>query len=189
MTLSRDARRSPARAAASAALEYTAWTAAGTLFWLATASTVTGVETVVAAAVSLAGAVLARLARRALPFRARPGRQWLRWAATVPVAAAADMVRLPGWFRRGQPEQLREDAMPACGPRETGWRAGGIVALSATPGSIVVASDPESGAALIHTITRGWPRLDEKILTTGDGAEARARAPRREEGKRQEDGQ
>jgi hypothetical protein len=99
------------------------------------------------------------------------------------------MVRLPGWFRRGQPAQLHEDAMPSGGPRETGWRAGGIVALSATPGSIVVASDPESGAALIHTITPGWPRLDQKILTTGDGAEVRAHTPRPEEGQRPDEDQ
>ncbi|MDP9882666.1 multisubunit Na+/H+ antiporter MnhE subunit [Sinomonas atrocyanea] len=153
-------RAAPARAAG----EYAAWTAAGTLFWLATASTVTAVETVAAAAVSLVCAVLARLARRALPFRARPVRGWLRWAAVVPVAAVADMVRLPRWLRAGQPEELREATMPAGGPRQTGWRAGGIVALSATPGSVVVASDPDSGAVTVHSVTSGWPRLDEQVL-------------------------
>ncbi|MDR6622072.1 hypothetical protein [Sinomonas atrocyanea] len=151
-------------AQARAALEYALWTAAGTLFWLATASSVTAVETAVAAAVSLVCAVLARLARRALPFRARPVRGWLRWAAAVPAATVADLVRLPGWLRTGQREELREAGMPAGGPRETGWRAGGIVALSATPGSIVVASDPESGAVKVHSITSGWPRLDEQVL-------------------------
>lgn len=160
MTPQRPTRTSPVRAI----LEYALWTVAGTLFWLATASTVTAVETGIAAAVSLVCAVLARLARRALPFRARPGREWLRWAAVVPLAAGADLVRLPGWLRSGQPEQLREAAMPTGGDREAGWRAGGIVALSATPGSVVVASDPDSGAVTVHSVTSGWPRLDEQVL-------------------------
>ncbi|AMM31363.1 hypothetical protein SA2016_0673 [Sinomonas atrocyanea] len=160
MTPPRHTRPAPVRAF----LEYVLWTAVGTLFWLATASTVTAVETGIAAAVSLVCAVLARLARRALPFRARPGREWLRWAAVVPLAACADLLRLPGWLRSGQPEQLREAAMPTGGDRQTGWRAGGIVALSATPGSVVVASDPDSGAVTVHSVTSGWPRLDEQVL-------------------------
>lgn len=158
-------RQAASRAApARAALEYALWTVAGTLFWLATASTVTAVETAVAAAVSVVCAVLARMARRALPFRARPVRGWLRWVAVVPAATVADMVRLPGWLRTGQREELRAAAMPSGSPRQTGWRAGGIVALSATPGSVVVASDPDSGAVKVHSITSGWPRLDEQVL-------------------------
>ncbi|MGT2463267.1 hypothetical protein [Sinomonas atrocyanea] len=160
MTPPRHTRPAPVRAL----LEYAVWTAIGTLFWLATASTVTVTETLIAAAVALVCAVLARLARRALPFRARPGREWLGWGATVPLAAVADLVRLPGWLRSGQPEQLREAAMPTGGARQTGWRAGGIVALSATPGTVVVASDPDSGAVTVHSVTSGWPRLDEQVL-------------------------
>ncbi|WP_369046489.1 hypothetical protein [Sinomonas sp. P10A9] len=158
-----------ARGAAGALVELTLWTIAGTLFWLATASTISVVEVLIAALAALLGGILARAARRAMPFRARPRRVWLRWAATVPVAAMADMVRLAGWLGGSQPEDLRTASMPqGRGPRETGWRAGGIVSLSATPGSVVVGSDPEVGTVTVHTLVSGWPGLDESVLRPRD---------------------
>lgn len=150
-------------------VEVAAWTLAGTLFWLATASSVTAAEAIAAAAVALPAGALATVARRAMPFRALPRRVWPRWAATVPVAAVADMVRLTGWLRTRQPGQLRAGHMPGGdGARETGWRAGGIVALSATPGSVVVASDPEAGTVTVHSLVHGWPGLDEDVLRSGE---------------------
>lgn len=145
--------------------EVAAWTAAGTLFWIATASSVTPAEALVAVAIALPVGVVAGVARRAMPFRARPRRVWLRWVAMVPVAAVADMVRLVGWLRSGQPEDLRAARVPAGhGAGEAGWRAGGIVAVSATPGSVVVGCDPEDGTAVVHSLVRGWPHLDTSVL-------------------------
>ncbi|NUP74889.1 MAG: hypothetical protein HOQ07_09635, partial [Sinomonas sp.] len=136
-----------------------------TVFWLATAATITLAETLVAAAVALVGAVLARVARRAMPFNARPRRVWLGWAALVPVAAAADMARLVRWYRGPQKAEVRESRMPASErPPATGWRAGGITVLSATPGSVVIDSDPTSGRVKVHSLVGGWPHLDEKVL-------------------------
>lgn len=158
-----------ARGAAGALVELALWTIAGTLFWLATASTIAAAEVLVAAPTSLLAGILARAARHAMPFRARPRRVWLRWAATVPVAAIADMVRLGGWLGGSQPADLRTAPMPrGRGTREAGWRAGGIVSLSATPGSVVVASDPSAGTVTVHTLVRGWPGLDESVLRPKD---------------------
>ena len=162
-----------ARGVAGALVELALWWVAGTVFWLATVSTVTLAETLAAALVSLIGAVLARLARRAMPFRLTVRREWLRWAATVPVAAFADAVRLARWLpgpgnapkRTVELDALREGRMPGSRrPAETGWRAGGIIALSATPGSVVVDSDPATGKVLVHTLVEGWPGLHEKVL-------------------------
>lgn len=162
-----------ARGVAVAVLELALWWAAGTVFWLATASTVTASESLVAAAVSLVGAFLARLGRRAIPFAARPRRVWALWAALVPVAAAADMARLVRWLAGPQPDELREGAVPgsstAADPvAAAGWRAAGIAALSATPGAVVIDEDPDEGTVLAHTLVQGWPQLDAKVL----GAEA-----------------
>lgn len=158
-----------ARGARGWALEVGLWTTAGTVFWLATASTITLAEALVAAGVAVVCSVLARAARRAMPFSARPRGVWLRWAITVPVAAAADMVRLGGGLSGAKAADLREATMPAGGPRETGWRAGGIIALSATPGSVVVSSDRDTGTVMVHTLARGWPRLDDDVLKDDTG--------------------
>ena len=164
-----------ARGVAGALAELVLWWAGGMLFWLATASTLTVIETLVAAAVALAAAVLARLARRAIPFAARPRLAWLRWAALVPVSAFADAVRLVPWLRGRQPEDLVEEHLPgSTGEAETGLRAGGIVALSATPGTVVVDSDPRTGTIRLHSLVTGWPHLDEVVAGSADSAHRRS---------------
>ena len=155
----------PERRFAPALAEIVLWWAAGTVFWLATASTITAVEAAVAALVSLVGAVLARMARRAMPFELTVRRVWLRWAAMVPVAAVADALRLARWLPGEQPAEVREGHLPADqGPAGVGWRAGGVVALSATPGSVVVDADPASGRVLVHSLADGWPGLGQEVL-------------------------
>lgn len=159
-----------ARGVVGALTELVLWWVGGTLFWLATASTVTMSETLVAAAIALIAAVLARLARRAIPFDAKPRLAWLRWAALVPVSAVADAARLVPWLGGRQAEDIVEARLPASTDRaETGLRAGGIVALSATPGTVVVDCEPRSGTVRMHSLVKGWPHLDERV-TAGAGS-------------------
>jgi hypothetical protein len=81
-----------------ALLELVLWWIAGTLSWLVTVSTASVPETVAAASTALLCAVLGRMARRAMGFRAAARGIWLRWAAPVPAAAVADTVRLARWL-------------------------------------------------------------------------------------------
>ncbi|KHL03262.1 hypothetical protein [Sinomonas humi] len=164
-----------ARGVVGALAELVLWWAGGTIFWLATASTLTVSETLIAAAVALAGAVLARLARRAIPFAARPGVAWLRWTVLVPVSAVADALRLVPWLGGSQPEDLVEKRLAAStGQAETGLRAAGIVALSATPGTVVVDCEPRSGTVRMHSLVNGWPHLDEQVAAGADSAPRRS---------------
>lgn len=172
-----------ARGAVGALAELALWCLGGTLFWLATASTVTFGETLIAAAIALIAAVLARVARRAIPFQAKPPLAWIRWAALVPVSAVADAVRLVPWLRGRQPEGIAEEHLPgSTAPTETGLRAGGIVALSATPGTVVVDCDPTTGAVRLHSLVKGWPHLDEQVVAGADPAGTRSATSRSERG-------
>lgn len=153
-----------ARGVAGALLELALWWIGGTVSWLATASTVTLPETIVAAGAALIGAILARAARRAMGFSAAVRPAWFRWAGLVPVAALADALRLARWLPGPQEETLDEKPMPASqSPAAVGWRAGAMVALSATPGSVVFDSAPPRHGIQVHTLVEGWPRLDHRV--------------------------
>ncbi|MDQ0028428.1 hypothetical protein [Arthrobacter bambusae] len=157
------------RGVSGALLELVLWWLAGTLSWLVTASTVTVPETVAAASTALFGAVLARMARRAMGFQAAARVIWLRWAALVPAAAVSDSVRLARWLAGPRRESLGEQQMPGTrSPKATGWRAGAMIALSSTPGSVVFYSDPDSNRLRVHVLAQGWPRLDRHVAS-GDG--------------------
>lgn len=147
-----------------AVLELVLWWIAGTLSWLVTVSTVTVPETVAAASTALLGAVLARMARRAMGFQAAARGIWLRWAALVPAAAVTDTVRLARWLAVPRGESLKEQRMPGtASPEATGWRAAAMIALSSTPGSVVFYSDPDGNRIRVHVLADGWPRLDRQV--------------------------
>lgn len=153
-----------ARGVAGALLELVLWWLAGTLSWLVTVTTVTVAETVAAASTAVLGAVLARMARRAMDFQAAPRRIWLRWAALVPAAALADTIRLARWLAGPRGESLSAHRMPETqSPQATGWRAGAMIAMSATPGSVVFSSDPDGDRIRVHVLAQGWPGLDRHV--------------------------
>ncbi len=158
-----------ARGVSGALGELALWWLAGTLSWLVTVSTVTVPETVTAVSTALLGAMLARMARRAMGFQAAAQGIWLRWAALVPLAAVTDTVRLAGWLTGPQEETLGEQPMPGTRqPRGRGWRAGAMIALSATPGSVVFSSDPVMNRIRVHVLASGWPDL-ERHIASGTG--------------------
>lgn len=152
------------RGVSGAILELVLWWMAGTVSWLVTVTTVTVPETVAAASTAVFGAVLARMARRAMGFRAAARGIWLRWAALVPAAAVADTARLARWLAGPRRESLNGRTMPGSrSPRATGWTAGAMIALSATPGSVVFSSDPDGNRIRVHVLTQGWPDLDKHV--------------------------
>jgi len=163
------------RKVAGIVLEAACWWIACTAVWLATLGTITKAELVVAAGAGLPCAVLACASRRAMRLRARiPARVW-RWAFLVPVTAVTDLVRVAGWAvratsGRGRSSRIVSRALP---PGEsapaTGWRATAAVAVSATPGTLVLDVDPDSGVALMHAIVRSTPALDARVAVRTDG--------------------
>lgn len=156
-----------------AGIELAAWWIAGFLIWTATLSSASGPELLVGALAAAVCAVLARLARRAMGrqpgLSPRMWARWLRWALLVPVAAAADLLRLVRWLVAGLPEpgtqerELRVSVPSGDEPAAITWRQGAVLAISSTPGSVVLRIDADNAALELDQLVRGWPELDRRV--------------------------
>lgn len=156
-----------------AGIEIAAWWFAGFLVWTATLSSVSAAELLIGALAGAVCAVLARVARRAMG--GQPGlssamwSRWARWALLVPVAAAADLMRLVGWLAAGRHEPEPADrglrlAVPSGdSPDAITWRQGATLAVSSTPGSVVTWIDRDDGALVIDQLVSGRPGLDRRV--------------------------
>lgn len=156
------------------AAELGLWWIGGLVFWLATVASITLPEAVIAALAAAVGAVLARSARRAMGFRVRPRLVWLRWASMVPVAVVADLGRLVVWLRHPSRSGDRAERLfPGSGrPAQVGWRAAAMIAVSATPGSVVFDADPVTGRVRLHSLVQGPPSID-RLAERGSARQAR----------------
>jgi multisubunit Na+/H+ antiporter MnhE subunit len=133
--------------------------------WLLTLSSVNTAELVAAVAAGLPCAVVAVLARRAVRGPLSPRAAWLRWLLPVPVAVLADSARVlavaaGALVGRRIPEgDLRRVTLPR--DRSAGdWQnrqAAAVILVSASPGSVVLDVDVDSGEALVHVLTTGRP--------------------------------
>jgi multisubunit Na+/H+ antiporter MnhE subunit len=145
------------------------WFVAGVILWMATVSTITVAETVVAVLASAGSAVLAVMARQAMSLRVLVTGRWFVWLALVPVGAVMDTGRLVGWLVRRAPEPSEEDAVvhrrvPAgTAGAAVGWRAAATAAISATPGSVVIDADGDAGRLTLHRLVSGPPSIDERV--------------------------
>jgi multisubunit Na+/H+ antiporter MnhE subunit len=146
-------------------LEVAFWWAVGVGLWLLTLSSVSGQELVAAIATGLPCAVMAVLARRAVRGPLRPRPAWLRWLLPVPVAVLTDSVRVLGVAagalvgRRIPDGDLRRVTLPRDDSAED-WQnrqAAAVVLVSASPGTVVIDVDPDSGEALVHELASGRP--------------------------------
>lgn len=156
-----------------AGIEIAAWWIAGFLVWTATLSSVSAAELVLGALAAAVCGVLARIARRAMG--GQPGlssamwSRWVRWALLVPVAAAADLMRLVGWLAAGRYEpdaadRIVELAVPSGTGRDAiTWRQGATLAVSSTPGSVVAGIDPDNGTLVVDQLVSGRPGLDRRV--------------------------
>lgn len=156
-----------------AGIEIAAWWVAGWLIWTATLSSVSAAELVAGAVAAGVCAVLARLARQAMGrqpgLTPRMWSRWLTWALVVPVAAAADLMRLVRWLFAGAREPSDGDrAVRVSTPAGDGataitWRQGAALAVSSTPGSVVVGIEPDEGRLDLDQLVTGWPGLDQRV--------------------------
>jgi multisubunit Na+/H+ antiporter MnhE subunit len=145
--------------------EVALWWAACVGTWLLTLSSVNTAELVAAVAAGLPCAVVAVLARRAVRGPLSPRAAWLRWLLPVPVAVLADSARVLGVAagavvgRRIPEGDLRRVILPR--DRSDGdWQnrqAAAVILVSASPGSVVLDVDPDSGEALVHELATGRP--------------------------------
>lgn len=150
------------------------WMGACTGVWLLTLSSVSWPELVVAAACGLPCAVAARAGRRAVGGSWRPRLRWLAWLGPLAAAIPADLARLfllaarpgaAGAGTGGPPGRFQQITMPRGEPAPvaSARHALATLTISATPGSLVIDSDPATGTVDLHDLGSGWPRLDQVV--------------------------
>ncbi|MEV8565516.1 hypothetical protein AB0436_07985 [Streptomyces sp. NPDC051322] len=152
------------------AVEILWWWGVAVAIWLATLSSVTLWECVVAAACGLPCAVAARAGRRAVGGAWAPRLRWAAWALPWAGAVVADTARvlLVPLRRRDRSRplgELREIELPKGESREVAAArvALATMALSATPGSFVVDHDAEEHTLVVHSLVEGHPRMEEVV--------------------------
>lgn len=151
------------------AAETLVWTALCTGVWLLTLSSISAPEVVTAVLSSVPCGIVAVAARLAVQGHWPPRPAWARWLLPFPVAVVADGLRVLGLAagvlvgRRIpageiQRQQLRRDR-PL--PRWHAHQALALTLVTATPGSVVLDIDEESGEMLTHALGSGRPQMEE----------------------------
>jgi hypothetical protein len=124
-------------------------------------------ELLVAVLLGLAGAVVASLARTAQQSSWRLGSGWLAWLPLLPGRVLADTAGVLLAAARGESGSWREVPVADAqrdDARGRAARALGAIALSLSPGSVVVDVDPASGRARLHSFgSRGGSALEKAI--------------------------
>jgi multisubunit Na+/H+ antiporter MnhE subunit len=125
--------------------------------WMASLSAWSPHELEVAVPCALLCALAAAGARRAVRGRWHVPGEMLTWLALLPVAIVTDAVKvlsLPLRGGRGAGTSFRTVTVSGRGDsaEQSGRRAVATIALSSTPGSYVVATDPDHGTALLHVV-------------------------------------
>ena len=147
------------------------WWAAGVGMWLLTLSSVPRAELVTAVVSALPCAVVAVLARRAVRGPLEPRAAWLRWLVPVPAAVVADSVRILALAagvlggRRVPDGDLRRVTLHR-DRDEQDWQnrqAAATVLVSASPGTVVLDLDADSGEMLLHSLGSGRPHVEEAV--------------------------
>ena len=131
--------------------------------WTLTLSTVTLAESLVAVAATLPAAASAVAARRAERVGWRPALSWARWALVWPVAVAADTGRvLVAVARRRTGDFADVDVSGEAGQRRSARRAFAALALTSTPGAVVLDVSHEDDM-VVHALGGGPPHMERKV--------------------------
>jgi len=146
---------------ARALTEVLVWSAVTAAVWLATLSSVTLSELCFAVAAGIACGILARAGRRSLGAAWRFRWRWLTWPVLVGTAAVVQSFQLWATTVRERPSgTLTEVQLPSEDPLlAAGRRAAAILALTATPGSVVAASDPGRHRLAVHAVVDAGPDI------------------------------
>lgn len=162
--------RHPAARALAAAAEVGWWWGCATGIWLLTLSSVTGPDLWAAIGCGLPCGLAARAGRHAMSCRWLPRPGWARWLLPLPAAVITDtgrllLVALRGLAGDRQPGRLREVALARAERPDTAaaHRALAALAISLSPGTFVLESDPEENKLVIHALTAGWPHPDRVV--------------------------
>lgn len=136
--------------------EAAAWWLIGVVFWQATVTVAAWEEVIAAAVFALPCAVAACAARRAIDGRWRPPAQLPRWMACTVLAMVRDGAGALALVARGRRPAGRFAELPLAATgsiaQRDGREAAATILLSATPGSLVVYSDPEHSRIRLHTL-------------------------------------
>jgi multisubunit Na+/H+ antiporter MnhE subunit len=149
----------------TALVETTSWAVVACAVWLSTLSSVTLPELCIASAVSIPCGVLARAGRRSLDARWRFRPRWALWLLPVIGSLYAELVELLRMsVRRPRTGHLMSIDLPDDPPDlAAGREALGTLALSATPGSLVVDGDPEQHRLTVHVLVSAGPEVEKVI--------------------------
>jgi multisubunit Na+/H+ antiporter MnhE subunit len=135
-------------------LEAGLWTLVLTLFWCATATSLTAVEVGLAVAGGAMCGVSAVLAREAYRGRWRVRARWAGWLRLLPGALLTDSVRVArAAVGRGDGE-LRTVPLPggAAAAEQDGRRALAGLLISITPGGYLVDAPPDRTGLVLHVL-------------------------------------
>ncbi|NKY87803.1 Na+/H+ antiporter subunit E [Nocardia veterana] len=138
------------------AVEAAAWWLICVVVWQATITAAAWAEVIAAAVLAVPCAVAACAARRVVGGRWRPPPHLPQWIAHTAVAVLRDGAGAFALVLRGRRPVGRFSEFPLAATGSEAQRAGceaaATVLLSATPGSLVVFSDPESARLRLHTL-------------------------------------
>ncbi|WP_160148855.1 Na+/H+ antiporter subunit E [Amycolatopsis alkalitolerans] len=150
-------------------MEVGVWWAFLVVVWLATLNSVSVQEIVTAAVLAVPCAVVARTARRAAGLRWSIRLTWIRWLVMLPGAVIHDALAVLGLAARRRTHECHDEFRSMTLPRErgevarAGQEAATVAVLSATPGSVVVDIDRDSGELLFHKMPIGRTRLEREL--------------------------
>jgi multisubunit Na+/H+ antiporter MnhE subunit len=152
------------------AVEVLWWWAAACGVWLLTLSSVSAAELVVALACALPCGLAAWAARLALGERWRVRPQWVWWLGPLALSVFSDAARLLVLAIRPHvidhevgrlvDVPLREDDAQDVA---SGRAAIATLAMSATPGTLVVEGDAERRVLTLHSLVPGGSRLERAV--------------------------
>lgn len=153
-------------------VQLAAWWAALTAVWVAAGSSLAPAALLIGAGCAVLGSVAAVAAQRTVVGGWRPNAGFLRWLPPLILAVPADTLRLlpllaAGASRREQSGgQLRQAPPESREPAESAAfrRAVGALAVSMTPGTVVVDWPPDGRPALIHHLCSGRPSLTTAVM-------------------------
>lgn len=147
-------------------VESVAWWGLCLGVWVVTLSAVSVQELLVATPLALLSGILAAIARRATGNRWRVRPRWLAAGVLLPVAIAADAVRVLAAGATRPPGRFVE--LPVSdgagdGALARGRRAAATILITVTPGTVVLDIDPGTGKAILHALGEGPPRMEEVV--------------------------
>jgi multisubunit Na+/H+ antiporter MnhE subunit len=142
-------------------VEIAVWWAVLLLVWLASLNAFSFAELGTAAGLALPCAFAARAGRVAAGMRWRVNARWARWLLSMPWAILHDTVSV--LLLAARPDRPDEDSIDAVefADRGAGHDALATMALSTSPGSVVV--DADEGRLLVHRVPIGDTGLSEAI--------------------------